>query len=442
MRVVATGDSLFSGGNLRAKVDKRVLDVLASGDAAFTNIEFSCPAKGLPPTPKRFITSTGPGALDELLSLGLNLFSAANNQMGDFGHPGVVTTLEEMERRKMAFAGLGRSLSEARAARFLETKAGGRVGLVAATTTRAALYAASNAGMGIVPRAGVNPLRWGRTYVLPDREFRQMQRIDEMLGIARSRDEMRWIEAQPPLPEGVLQFGSLFEGYIPIERGDEAEVRYHASEKDVAAILADIEDARHRADIVIMSLHAHEGTAENWYSAELAAFIRDFAIRAIDAGAAAVFGHGPHYLRGIEFHKGRPIFYSLGSLLFEFEMGEQLNTPEGYTAFDLPEDSRPSALHVLRRRDPEGRPWGFYGDPRFSRSVIAVCDFEPGRTRVDLVPIDLDLNRERAVERGIPRRATGKVARAICDEVAALSRPYGTAARYDAKRMTLAVRPA
>ena len=33
----------------------------------------------------------------------------------------------------------------------------------------------------------------------------------------------------------------------------------------------------------------------------------------IDAGADAVVGHGPHVLRGVEFYKGRPIFYSLGN---------------------------------------------------------------------------------------------------------------------------------
>lgn len=439
MRIVATGDSLFSSGGLRHKVDPKVLDLLASGDAAFTNIEFSCPEPGLPPTPKRFITSTGVRALDELTSLGFNLFSAANNQMGDFGHHGVVSTLEAMEQRKMVYAGLGRSLSEARAARFLDT-ARGRVGLVATTTTRAALYAASNPGMGVPARAGVNPLRWGRSYVLPDAEFEQMKRIDGMLGIAQSRDEMRWIEAQPPLADDVLPFGSLFEGYIQIERGEKPEVRYFADETDVAAILEDIRDAVHRSDTVIVSLHAHEGVDENWYAPEPASFLRAFSHKAIEAGAAAVFGHGPHYMRGVEFHQGRPIFYSLGSLFFEFEMGEQLNTPEGYAAFDLPEDSRPSALHVLRRRDPEGKPWGFYGDPRFSRAVAAVCDFDGEDVQVELVPLDLDLNRERAVERGLPVRATGKLAAEICEEIAVLSRAMGTATSYDAEKMSLSVK--
>ena len=38
--------------------------------------------------------------------------------------------------------------------------------------------------------------------------------------------------------------------------------------------------------------------------------------KAIDAGADVVIRHGPHELNGIEIYKGKPIFYSLGSLFF------------------------------------------------------------------------------------------------------------------------------
>jgi hypothetical protein len=37
----------------------------------------------------------------------------------------------------------------------------------------------------------------------------------------------------------------------------------------------------------------------------------------IDAGADAVLGHHHHLLRGIEFHRGRPIFYGLGHFAFD-----------------------------------------------------------------------------------------------------------------------------
>ena len=38
---------------------------------------------------------------------------------------------------------------------------------------------------------------------------------------------------------------------------------------------------------------------------------------AIDQGADLFAGHGPHFLRGIEIYKNRPIFYSLGNFIFQ-----------------------------------------------------------------------------------------------------------------------------
>nr|MDQ3935135.1 CapA family protein [Actinomycetota bacterium] len=40
---------------------------------------------------------------------------------------------------------------------------------------------------------------------------------------------------------------------------------------------------------------------------------RRFSRTMIDAGADAVLGSGPHVLRGIQCHRGRPIAYSLGN---------------------------------------------------------------------------------------------------------------------------------
>lgn len=44
---------------------------------------------------------------------------------------------------------------------------------------------------------------------------------------------------------------------------------------------------------------------------------RQLAYAAIDAGADVVFGHHPHWVQGMEFYKGKPIFYSLGNLVFD-----------------------------------------------------------------------------------------------------------------------------
>jgi poly-gamma-glutamate capsule biosynthesis protein CapA/YwtB (metallophosphatase superfamily) len=52
-----------------------------------------------------------------------------------------------------------------------------------------------------------------------------------------------------------------------------------------------------------------------------------FAHAAVEAGAAAVIGHGPHVLRAVEWYRGAPIVYSLGNLLTygPFNLTEPMN---------------------------------------------------------------------------------------------------------------------
>ncbi|MGH6859295.1 MAG: CapA family protein, partial [Phyllobacterium sp.] len=307
----------------------------------------------------------------------------------------------------------------------------GRIAVVATSTTRSAEFAASTAGTGIPARAGLNPLRWGRAYVLPEAEFQQIRKIDEMLGIAVGRQEVMQVEVMNDPGENRIPFGSVFEGSLQFERGHEAHIRYYANEKDATAILENIRDAANRAEYVLLSLHAHEGTEENWYSPRPAPFIEDFARRAIDAGATAVTGHGPHMLRGIEFHKGKPIFYSLGSLMMEFEAGMQRMTPEMYETYGFTKEALPSHLHMSRARDKTGDPIGFYADKRFSKSALAILDIEEGEIKVRLLPLDLDLNRKRPSERGLPACAGPELAREIARDIAEMSKGYGTIVRYN-----------
>jgi len=441
MRVIACGDALFSSRNLARRLDRKLVESFAAADAVFANAEFCCPRPGTPPAPRRFTTAVRPEVLDEFRDLNIRLVSFANNHTGDFGPQGVIDTLEAAEARSLIPGGIGRSLYEARAPRFLDTP-NGRIGFVAASATRAADFTASAPGSGIVARPGLSPLRFGRAYVLPDAEFRQMQRIDEMLGTAASRREVVDVEVMKDPGPDVLNFGSVFEGSLRIERGERAHVRYFMDERDCKAILESVEDAASRSDCVLVSLHTHEGVDENWYAPRPAPFVEAFAHRAIDAGAHAVLGHGAHMLRGVELYKGRPIFYNLGSLMMEFEAGEQRMTPEMYEGFGFGVDTLPSRMHRSRVADGEGKRIGFYADPKFSRGCAAVCDFDGGDVKVRLVPLDLDLNRSRPAERGLPYPASPALGRQIADDMTRLSQYWATRIDYDATDGTMAVRGA
>ncbi len=72
---------------------------------------------------------------------------------------------------------------------------------------------------------------------------------------------------------------------------------------------SDITALRTQADIVVASCH--------WgLRKETLSYMRDIGRAAIEAGADIVIGHGPHYSLGVEVHRGKPIFYGLGSFSF------------------------------------------------------------------------------------------------------------------------------
>lgn len=78
-----------------------------------------------------------------------------------------------------------------------------------------------------------------------------------------------------------------------------------------AHVRADVRSARQLADIVLVSFH---------WGQEGKTVLRDYQVQlgraAIDAGAAAVLGHHPHILQGIEKYREGVILYSLGNFTF------------------------------------------------------------------------------------------------------------------------------
>jgi len=88
-------------------------------------------------------------------------------------------------------------------------------------------------------------------------------------------------------------------------------------------VAADIRRAREvgRADIVIPFMHWGEEhrPAANARQRHLARLM-------IDAGADAVVGTHPHVVQDVEYHRGKPIIYSLGNFIFDGFDDEDNNT--------------------------------------------------------------------------------------------------------------------
>jgi poly-gamma-glutamate synthesis protein (capsule biosynthesis protein) len=200
--------------------------------------------------------------------------------------------------------------------------------------------------------------------------------------------------------------------------GDTPGVRTTPNKDDTGAIAAVVKSTSTLADLVIVSLHAHESGADRTRPAD---FIVEFAHAVMDAGADVFVGHGPHVLRGIEIYKGKPIFYSLANFIFQNET--LLRMPDdSYQEYGLSADGQ-LADYLDRRYDKDRR--SFPADRENWDSVVAVTNWD-GRRLTDVVlhPITLGFGSSRAA-RGRPRLAAPSDATRILDALSSRSRPFG-----------------
>ncbi len=96
---------------------------------------------------------------------------------------------------------------------------------------------------------------------------------------------------------------------------------------------------------------------------------------AIDLGYAALFGHSAHIFHGIEFYKGRPIFYSTGDLVDDYAVDPEFEN-DGQLLFEVSLTGlavREIALHPVFIDDcrtvlAKGREF-----ERITRRAVALC---------------------------------------------------------------------
>ena len=106
---------------------------------------------------------------------------------------------------------------------------------------------------------------------------------------------------------------------------------------ELAQSIAIVDSIRPLVDVLVVTFHGGREGAQavrtpngpEFLGKEPRGSLRRWARAVIDAGADAVVGHGPHVLRGVEFYRGKPIFYSLGNFLTY--RGFNLEGPLGLT---------------------------------------------------------------------------------------------------------------
>jgi poly-gamma-glutamate synthesis protein (capsule biosynthesis protein) len=238
--------------------------VLTAGDVLFGNCEGVYAATASLPPHVGAAVIVDPSNMTGVASAGFTVMSCANNHIVDGGHAAMFETAGHLRSAGIAAAGIGANLAEARAPVIVE--AGGlRIAVLAAASVFPYGYEAREDWPGLAPVRGYN--------------------------LYEDADPYNWVP-----------------GALP-------SVRTFTDEQDLAALEASIAAARRDADVVLASFHWGDWTRP----AHLTEHEVRVAHRAIDFGADIVAGHHHHLLRGIEWYRGRPIFYGLGHLIFDLQ---------------------------------------------------------------------------------------------------------------------------
>lgn len=399
-----TGDSIITQ-RLSPFVEPEftgLMNLVRGADAAFTNLETLFHDYEAPPSHESGGTwmRTDPPILKELVWAGFDLVSRANNHAGDFGPLAAQITSRYVREAGLVEAGVGNSLAEAREAKFLETPRA-RIALISAASTFTPSSRAGNTRGDMPARPGLSPLRFTTTYVVTPERLADLKRVAaELSGQA------------PPAGDSVTFGGRRYvAGAVPGQRTE-------PNKSDVEEIARVVRSAATLADLVIVSLHCHEGGVNRSVPAD---FIPVFARAMVDAGADIFVGHGPHVLRGVEIYKSKPILYSLSNFIFQNET--LLRMPaDSYEEYGLGAAAQ-SADYLDARYDQDRR--SFPADREYWDSVLATTTWEGSKfVALQLHPITLGYQASRA-DRGRPKLAAGADAARILEMMTTRSKAFG-----------------
>jgi poly-gamma-glutamate capsule biosynthesis protein CapA/YwtB (metallophosphatase superfamily) len=342
-----------------------------------------------------------------LRSLGISIVSKANNHATDWGTEGLQATLSALAAAGIAQAGSGAGLKEARAPGYVQTRHG-LAAVVSVASTFPPMSVAAPAGeyrgTTLQSRPGISALHVRLVRRLPAGDFAALRRAAGGSAYALSEDELRI-------------------GDVLFRKSEVPGWTWETARDDEAALLTSVREARRKADFVLFTIHAHQTAGDQDagpapYQPEALHLANEAASpndprpadfepalfhAAIDAGADAVVRTGPHVLNGIEIYKGKPIFYSLGSLFFPFGQRRTFTTAAGETLI-IPDES--------------------------FETVVPVTTYEHGRvTEIRLYPMQIDTSA--GPGGGSPFPASPEEGRRILERLKTLSIPFGTVVRID-----------
>jgi len=254
-----------------------VAHVLKSADFAFGNLETPVSTGG-EPIEKWINMRMHPDLLDDVMAMGFQVLTLANNHMMDFGEFGFVDTLTHFYQRNLTYVGAGLDIDLAWEAKILR-KGDLDVAFLGAASTLGPLSAAGP------NRPGVAPIHVSESYAIDP-------------------------------PASMEQPGSA------------PYVHTRAWQEDIDRAIIAIERVLYDVDLIVVAMHW--GVPPFWrprFQDGLADYQIEVGHALIDAGADVIVGHHPHSLQEVEVYKGKPIFYSLGNFVFHHNQGPVVETP-------------------------------------------------------------------------------------------------------------------
>jgi poly-gamma-glutamate synthesis protein (capsule biosynthesis protein) len=228
-------------------------EILARADLAVGHLEWPHTERGQVCVVDIPAPANPPSHLDALADAGFDVVTMAGNHMFDQGPHGVADSVAALRARGMEPVGAGMTIEEARRPAVVD-RGGVTFGFLSYNAV------GPRQSWATPVKAGVAPVRVVNHYELD-----------------------------------VASPGSAPAEFTSLEQESEGAMR------------ADIEALAARVDVVCVSIHKGMG----FVHATLAAYERPLARAAVDAGADVVIGHHAHILRGVEVHRGRPIFHGI-----------------------------------------------------------------------------------------------------------------------------------
>ena len=386
---------------------------IESHDVAFLNLESTFHEReGVPCAVSGGTWAmSDPRTLDDIKEYGFNLFNTANNHSCDYSHGGVLATIRNLQQRDMVFSGTGKDLGDASKPCYFEAK-GTRVALISCCSTCDNTARAGAQSADMMGRPGLNPLRYSKIYHVDQQHFDMVQELAQVTLMNAKMERSIKNGYAVPVPEGMFALGAE-----RFKLDDRNWVESTPNKQDMARIENEIREAKRQADVVLVSIHAHE--CDGLVTNVPAMFLETFSRNCVDAGADVIIGHGPHELRGIELYKNGLILYSIGNYIFQTDTVEY-QPWDAYVNKGMPVDTKVGAY--MDRRSNNGTT-GYGVMPEIWNAVLPSWTMVDGKiTEVKLYPIELGQKLPRC-QKGCPvLNGSEETLQYLAD----LSKPYGT----------------